>query len=92
MTYSEFISLQAGRCTNVDLAFSFFNIIELQDDTIFNIEQNIANAKKNYVEEDGSPTLFSTQMFHLAEQMLPFVNDGLEQLKSKIERRRIEHK
>lgn len=59
---------------------------------IFNIERNIANAKKNYVEEDGSPTLFSTQMFRLAEQMLPFVNDGLEQLRSEIERKKIEHK
>lgn len=59
---------------------------------IFNIEQNIANAKNNYVEEYGFPTLFSTQMFRLAEQMLSFVNDGLEQLRSEIERKRIEHK
>lgn len=48
---------------------------------IFNIERNIANAKNNYVEENGFPTLFSTQMFRLAEQMLPFVKDGLVQLK-----------
>ncbi len=48
---------------------------------IFKIEQNITNAKKNYTEENGLPTLFSTQMFQLAEQMLPFVSDGLEQLK-----------
>ena len=59
---------------------------------IFNIEQNIANAKENYVEENGLPTLFSTQMFRLAEQMLPFVNYGLEQLRKGIERRKIEHK
>ena len=59
---------------------------------IFNIEQNIANAKRNYVEENGFPTLFSTQMFRLAEKMLPFVKDGLEQLRSEIERRRIKHK
>ncbi len=59
---------------------------------IFNIGRNIANAKNNYVEENGFPTLFSTQMFRLAEQMLPFVNDGLEQLRNEIERRRIEHK
>lgn len=59
---------------------------------IFNIERNIDNAKNNYVEENGFPTLFSTQMFRLAEQMLPFVNDGLEQLRSEIERRKIEHK
>lgn len=51
---------------------------------IFNIEQNITNAKKNYVEEDGFPTLFSTQMFRLAEQMKPFVNEGLLQLRCKI--------
>lgn len=38
---------------------------------IFNIEPNITNAKKNYVEENGFPTLFSTQMFRLAEQMTP---------------------
>lgn len=59
---------------------------------IFNIEQNIANAENNYEEEYGFPTLFSTQMFRLAEQMQPFVNDGLERLRSDIERRRIEHK
>lgn len=59
---------------------------------IFNIVRNIANAKNNYVEENGFPTLFSTQMFRLAEQMLPFVNDGLEQLRREIGRKRIEHK
>ena len=59
---------------------------------IFNIEQNIINAKKNYVEENGFPTLFSTQMFRLAEQILPFVNNGLVQLRREIERRKIEHK
>ena len=59
---------------------------------IFNIEQNIANAENNYVEENGFPTLFSTQMFRLAEKMLPFVKYGLEQLRSGIERRKIEHK
>lgn len=56
---------------------------------IFNIEQNIVNAKNNYEEESGIPTLFSTQMFMLAEQMLPFVNKGLEQLKEENERKRI---
>lgn len=48
---------------------------------IFNIEQNITNARNNYVEENGLPTLFSTQMFRLAEQMLPYVKDGLAWLK-----------
>ncbi len=59
---------------------------------IFNIERNISNAKNNYVEGNGFPTLFSTQMFRLAEQMLPFVNNGLVQLRREIERRKIEHK
>lgn len=48
---------------------------------IFNIEQNIKNAKCNYFEADGFPTLFSTQMFRLAEQMSPYVKNGLEELK-----------
>lgn len=48
---------------------------------IFNIEQNIVNAKNNYTEENGFPTLFSTQMYRLAEQMLPFVKDGLALLR-----------
>jgi len=59
---------------------------------IFNIEQNTVNAKQNYVEENGFPTLFSTQMYRLAEQMLPYVNEGLSQLRRDIERRKIEHK
>ncbi len=48
---------------------------------ILNIEQNIENSKKNYEEEDGFPTIFSTQMFRLAEEMLPFIKSGLESLK-----------
>lgn len=48
---------------------------------IFKIEQNIKNAKCNYTESNGIPTLFSTQMFRLAEKMLPYVKDGLEILK-----------
>lgn len=48
---------------------------------IFNIGQNIVNAKTNYVEDNGFPTLFSTQMFRMAEKMLPYVKDGLELLK-----------
>ena len=55
---------------------------------IFNIEQNIINAEQNYTEENGFPTLFSTQMYRLAEQMLPYVKDGLEQLRGNIERRK----
>ena len=47
---------------------------------ILMIEQNIANAKANYSEENGFPTLFSTQMFQLAEKMLPYVKDGNEKI------------
>lgn len=49
---------------------------------IFNIKQNIANAEKNYVEKNGLPTLFSTQMFRLARNMVPYIDDGLERLKN----------
>jgi len=48
---------------------------------ILNIEQNIENAKKNYEEEDGFPNLFSTQMFRLAEHLLPFVKNNLKFLR-----------
>lgn len=48
---------------------------------ILNIEQNIENAKKNYEEEDGFPNLFSTQMFRLAEHLLPFVKNILKFLR-----------
>lgn len=48
---------------------------------ILNIEQNIENAKKNYEEEDGFPNLFSTQMFRLAEHLLPFVKNSLKFLR-----------
>lgn len=45
---------------------------------ILKIEQNIENARKNYSEINGIPTLFSTQMFRLAEKMLPHIIDGNE--------------
>ena len=49
---------------------------------ILNIEQNIENAKKNYlVNDDGIPLLFSTQMFILAEQLLPYVKEGNNKIK-----------
>lgn len=47
---------------------------------ILMIEQNIANARANYYEENGLPTLFSTQMFHLAEEMLPYVKEGNQKI------------
>ena len=45
---------------------------------ILKIEQNIENARKNYSEENGIPTLFSTQMYRLAEKMLPYIKEGNE--------------
>lgn len=50
---------------------------------ILNIKQNIENSKKNYEEENYFPTIFSTQMFRLAEEMLPFIKNELELLKQK---------
>ena len=47
---------------------------------ILNIEQNIENARKNYSEENGMPTLFSTQMYRLAEKILPYIKEGNEKI------------
>lgn len=47
---------------------------------VLNIEQNISNAQNNYSEQDGLPTLFSTQMFRLAEKMLTYVKEGNEKI------------
>lgn len=55
---------------------------------ILMIENNIANARTNYSEENGLPTLFSTQMFQLAEKMLPYVKDGNEKILAKKDSRR----
>lgn len=48
---------------------------------VFDIKANIVNAKKNY-DEDGSgiPVLFATNMFRLAEDVLPFVEDEIEKV------------
>lgn len=54
---------------------------------ILYIEQNINNAKNNYSENNGMPSLFSTQMFRLAEKMLPFVKDGNDINLQKVHRR-----
>lgn len=49
---------------------------------IFNIKQNIENARNNYdVDEDGIPSLFSTNMFELAEEILPYIEEDLERIK-----------
>jgi hypothetical protein len=46
---------------------------------IFKIHTNIFNAKANYVEDtNGIPALFSTNMFLLAEALLPFIKDELD--------------
>lgn len=55
---------------------------------IYDIETNIRNARATYAEDAyGIPTLFSTNMFQLAECILPLLNDGLETLKLKAEER-----
>ncbi len=52
---------------------------------IYKIEDNIKHAEINYLErEDGIPTLFSTQMFRLAKEMLPYIKDGLAMLQNDI--------
>lgn len=52
---------------------------------IYKIEDNIKNAEMNYFEtEDGMPTLFSTQMFRLAKEMLPYIKDGIAMLQNDI--------
>lgn len=46
---------------------------------IFDIKANIVNARKNYGEdENGIPVLFATNMFLLAEDVLPYVEDEIE--------------
>ena len=59
---------------------------------IFKIEENIINAKSNYSEEKGLPTLFSTQMFRLAEQLLPYVIDGIKYIEKENEKKRLANK
>ena len=52
---------------------------------IFDVYEAIDNAKKNYEEDEkGIPKLFSTNMFVLAEELLPWI-DSVLKLKSPIE-------
>jgi hypothetical protein len=45
---------------------------------IFDVHENIENAKANYTEDaNGIPELFSTNMFVLAEVLLPFIQEEL---------------
>jgi hypothetical protein len=51
---------------------------------IFNICQNIRNAKSHYEQDDnGIPNLFSTNMFFLAEQILPFIDEEIKTMANK---------
>ncbi|MDR2170581.1 MAG: RloB family protein [Planctomycetaceae bacterium] len=51
---------------------------------IFDIETAIVNSKSNYEEDNnGIPKLFSTNMFRLAEQLLPFIKDELDKMSAK---------
>ena len=46
---------------------------------VFDIKENIANARKNYGEdENGIPLLFATNMFVLAEDVLPYLEAEIE--------------
>ncbi len=48
---------------------------------IFNIRQNISNARAQFKLDDNNiPTLFSTSMYKLAEDLLPFIDMEIKQL------------
>jgi len=50
---------------------------------IFDIIETIKNAKSNYAElPNGIPALFSTNMFILAEQLLPLIGDQLKKMRT----------
>jgi hypothetical protein len=58
---------------------------------ILNIEQNIKNAKIHYTEdENGIPKLFSTNMFVLAEEIFPLIDNELKKLIAENEQKRDE--
>jgi hypothetical protein len=60
---------------------------------IFDIEKNIKNAKSNYTEdENGIPELFSTNMFLLAESLLPYLRNDLQKLIEETSRKTKSHK
>ncbi|MGL4412222.1 MAG: RloB family protein [Bacteroidales bacterium] len=59
---------------------------------IFDIEQNIENAKSNYVVDHNTiPDLFSTSMYLLAEKILPAIEEDLAKLKYENELRAKHH-
>lgn len=56
---------------------------------IFDIKQNIHNAEANYqCDECGFPTLFSTNMFLMAKQVLPYIESGLDAIRRSMEEKR----
>ena len=57
--------------------------------TIFDVSIAIQNAKKNYEKDkNGIPKLFSTNMFILAEELLPLIDSELKKLNPQIEQKR----
>ncbi|MDR1974108.1 MAG: RloB family protein [Bacteroidales bacterium] len=60
---------------------------------IFNVVVNIANAKSNYQKDENRlPKLFSTNMFLLAEQILPFIGAEIEKIADENAQRIATHK
>jgi hypothetical protein len=60
---------------------------------IFDIFQNIQNAKNNHTETpNGIPELFSTNMFILAEELLPLIADELQKIITENEQKAKSHK
>lgn len=54
---------------------------------VLDIRENIVRAKKNYsVDKNGIPDLFSTNMFILAENLLPYISDEIKAFVSKMRR------
>lgn len=55
---------------------------------IFDVEKAMINAKKNYAEDnEGIPCLFSTQMYRLMQDILPFIKEELDEIRHKNHRR-----
>jgi hypothetical protein len=53
---------------------------------IFDISQNIKNARANYTEDkEGIPELFATNMYILGEELLPLIKTELENIKQENE-------
>jgi hypothetical protein len=60
---------------------------------ILNIEQNIENARACYEEdENGIPELFSTNMFRLAESLLPLIENELSAVIAENEQKKLRYR